>query len=158
MSNFEAFVKDLYTFADDLAREPEPLLRAANYLIDNLPDEPQTHHESGRENRWDSPKQIRWYYWKVRTGGLKNPYERTHRLINSFVTSKIRNNKDGASITVFSNYPKAVFVIGDAGVTAETAAVHEGRWWEFDAEVERLSDATLNELDTYLTRAMHANW
>lgn len=149
-NNFQAFVEAFKLFSEKLQGETEPLLRAANYLIDHLPEEPLTHKQSGNENRWDSEQQRRWYYWKVRIGELENPYNRTHRLHNSFVTSPVTRTKFGNAVTVFSDYPKAVFIIGDPGVSAEQAAVHEGRWWSFDAEVEAMSDQIL---DTFLTSA-----
>lgn len=158
MSSFDEFIKGLRALDKRLREDQTPLEKAADFMIRNFPPEPQSHHDSGNKNRWDSERQRRWYYWKVGLGQLENPYVRSHKLINSIVKSKPKRIKGGSSITVFSNYDNAVFIIGDAGVHGETAAVHEGRWWEFDKEVARMEKDVLDVFENDLLDNLASFW
>jgi len=161
-NTFPDFIAGLEQLFQKMRTDENPLLKAANFLIDSLPEAPVSHADSGNENVWDNTfgdnRQRRWYWWAVRTGQLQNPYQRTTRLDNSFVTSPVTETSTGLDVTVFSDYPEAVFVIGDAGVIGEQAAVHEGRWWEFDREVEKLEDETLKMFAGYVFEDLEEAW
>ena len=97
-------------------------------------------------------KQQRFFFWAMRAGVLSVPYRRTGTLQREITTRSVAA-ADGVTGYIGSNLGYAPFVIGD---DAQQAPIHQGRWWQLRAEVEKNLNDAARVLEVAVWREINA--
>jgi hypothetical protein len=158
-----ALTIDFENFIDSVQQVPrlfwesakDPMLLAMIRLFHLLPEYPP---EKPRDHiAWDSEKQRRWYYWAVNSGQLENPYRRTNTLKDSMMPHvEVQGDELLGTLVVEADY--GMFVLGFNDDPKEKAAIHQGRWWVFDEEIEKHYDEALEGFWDDTWKAVAADW
>jgi len=114
------------------------------FLLDKLPkDYPAPPRPGSAAPHW-TDKQRRWFFWALKAGKIQVPYRRTGTLGRTF-TTEVRVEGAGVLGAIGTATPYAPWVVGPpqdeaiaiGGVQMFQAPIHQGRWWQFYAVVEK---------------------
>lgn len=155
-SEFEEYRQAVGLMPELALKAAEKAMKRALITLNQMPPYPPPPLPGQAAKFW-TPAQRRFFFAALRKGLLKVPYKRTGTLGKQF-TTEVYPVDDGvqgeagtatpyAPWVVGPDYPGRVFDGKNGGAPMYQARIHQGRWWQYEDEVEKLRPQSEQEFD-----------